>query len=134
MTLKEFAERYRLRLTRDECDDSVIWGKPDRTNIYEYDGSTFGVMFITDSKKPPRTGLWRRFQSACLAAGMVPLQVGDAEGSFLFDPQNDAQAKAAIKVTRAKPRKQVSPERREQLIATLAAARAARMPTAILTV
>ena len=131
MTLKDFAERHRLKLKFDECGDPIILGRPDQTNIYEYslDGSRFGVMFMTDGKKAPRTQLWRKFQSTCLAAGMTPLQVGDAEGSFLFDPADDRQARVAIKVTRAKARKQVTLERRAALAATLAVARAAKAST-----
>ena len=136
MTLKDFAERYRLRLAKDECDDPVIWGRPDQTNIFEHaiDGSRFGVMFMTDGRKPPRTELWRKFQSACLAAGMTSNQVGDAEGTFLFDPADDAQAKTAIRVARVPRRKQLSPERREAMVAVLAAARAKRQQACDLTV
>jgi hypothetical protein len=131
--LKDFAEQYRLRLAKDECDDPVICGRPDQTNIYEYssDGSRFGALFATDGNKPPRTELWRKFQSACLTAGMTPLQVGDAEGSFLFNPEDDAQARLAIKVARAKARKRVTPERRAALVATLAAARAVRLESRV---
>jgi hypothetical protein len=127
MTLKDFAERYRLRLAKDECDDLVVWGRPDKTNIFEHavDGSSFGVMFITDGRRPPRTGLWRKFQSACLAAGMTPLQVGDAEGTFLFDPEDDAQARVAIKAARAKIRRLLTPEQAAAGAARLAAARLA---------
>jgi hypothetical protein len=140
MTLKTFAERYRLRLTKDECDDLVVWGRPDRTNIFEYalDGSRFGVMFTTDGnmfttdgKKPPRTELFNKFRSACLAAGMTPLQTGDAEGTFTFDPADDAQAKAAIKVARAKTRRRVTPEQAAAGAARLAAARLAQNPVEI---
>lgn len=128
MTLKDFAEQYRLKLKFDECGDPVIQGRPDQTNIYEYslDGSRFGAMFMTSSKKSPRTQLWRKFQSACLDAGMTPHQIGDAEGSFLFDPSNQTQAKVAIRAAKAKARKRISPERRAALVATLAAARVAR--------
>ncbi len=124
MILKEFAERYRLRLAKDESDDPVIWGRPDQTNIYEYSLSRFGVMFMTDAWRP-RTELWRKFQTACLAAGMTPLQAGDGEGSFLFDPEDDAQAKAAIKAARAKTKRRVTPEQAAAGAARLLAARRA---------
>ena len=128
MTLKDFAERYRLRLAKDGCDDLVIWGRPDKTNIFEYavDGSRFGVMFITDGRKPPRTELFNKFRSACLAAGMTPVQIGDAEGTFTFDPADDAQARTAIRVTHAKTRRLVTPEQAAAGAARLAAARTAR--------
>src|SRR5437879_4270642 len=81
LNISEFASQYRLKLTRDECGDLVIAGRVGLSTIYEHSDGLFGVMFITDAA---RTGLWNKFQSACLAAGMTPCQVGDAEGSFTF--------------------------------------------------
>jgi hypothetical protein len=135
MTVSEFAERYGLRVERFKQDDEenylarIVRGRPDMTHIYEWanDGSRLGVTFCTDEKKAPRTGLWKKFQQVCLDAGMTPVQVGDAEGSFLFDPANDQQARAAIKAARARKKKRVSPERRLALAGVLAAARAVRV-------
>jgi hypothetical protein len=52
-------------------------------------------------------------------------QNGDAEGIFVFDPVDPAQAKLAIKSVKAKVKRQVSPERLAALSATLAKARKA---------
>lgn len=125
MNLSEFASRHRLKLTKDECGDPVIAGRIGSSTIYEHDGA-LAVMFITDSAQTPRTGLWNKFQAACLAAGMTPCQIGDAEGSFTFDPENKAQAKVAIKGIRARAKRKVSPEQAAAGAARLLAARQAR--------
>lgn len=116
MDITEFAMQHRLKVTKDDCGDPVIAGRIDESNIYEYslDG-TLGVMFITDGKKAPRTGLWNKFQAACLDAGMTPRQVGDAEGAFSFDPANAKQAKTAIKGIRARIKRVMTPEQLAKL-------------------
>ena len=72
-------------------------------------------MFIADGKKAPRTGLWNSFRAACVAAGMTARQTGDAEGAFSFDPEDDRQAKVAIKVIRARTKRRMTPESLERL-------------------
>jgi hypothetical protein len=132
MTLSDFAGKYGLRIERFKEDDGenylprILRGRPDLTHIYEWSDSQFAVMFCTDGQKAPRTGLWKRFQERCLAASMVPHQVGDAEGSFLFNPRDDKQAKAAIAAAKARKKRQISPEQRTVLAGVLAAARSAR--------
>jgi hypothetical protein len=91
------------------------------SNIYEHDDSALGVMFITDGA--PRTGLWNKFKSACLEAGMTLRQSGDAEGAFTFSPQSKQQAKIAIEGIRARAKRQVSPEQAAAGAARLLAAR-----------
>jgi hypothetical protein len=117
MKLEDFAKQHRLRVTKDACGDAVIAGRMYESNIYEWslDGSKFGVMFITDGKKAPRTGLFKRFKVACLAVGMKPIEIGDAEGAFIFDSMNKEQAKVAIKGIRARVRRQLTPEQHSRL-------------------
>ena len=112
MLIEDFAKSHRLKVTKDECGDSIIAGRIYQSNIYPYsnDGKVFGVIFVTDGKKPPRTGLFNRFKTACLEAGMVIAQSGDAEGAFTFDPANQRQAKVAIKGIRARVKRQMTPE------------------------
>jgi hypothetical protein len=85
-----------------------------------------GVLFMTDGRKPPRTGLFNTFRAACLEGGMAVHQLGDAEGSFLFDPMNPRQAKTAIKGIRARAKRQISPEQAAAGAARLAVARMSR--------
>ena len=126
MTLRDFARQHRLKTTVDECGDPVILGRIGSSNIYEYADDVLGVMFITDTRKARRTGLWNKFKVACLAAGMTFRQSGDAEGSFTFDPENEQVAKVAIRGIRARVKRQISPEQAMAGAARLLAARNAR--------
>ena len=129
MDIKKFAAEHRLKLTRDgegEDIEYVIAGRVGQSQIYEHGEGLLGVAFITSGKLPPRTGLFNTFCAACREAGMTSHQVGDTEGSFLFDPADLRQAKAAIRGVRARAKRQMSPERVAALTATLAAARRAR--------
>ena len=112
--IEEFATRHRLKVTRDECNDPVIAGRIYQSNIYERDGR-LGVMFVTDGRKPPRTGLYNRFRAACLGSGMTQVQSGDGEGAFTFDPDDPAQAKVAIRGIRARVKRKVTPEQLARL-------------------
>ena len=125
MTIKEFAERYRLRLAKDDDGEPIIAGRPDQTSIFEHaiDGSVFAAMFMTDGMKPPRTELFNKFKAACLTAKMTPSQIGDAEGTFLFDPNDRQQAVAAIKSAKARGKRRVNPEQAAEGAARLAAFR-----------
>jgi hypothetical protein len=126
VNIRKFATEHRLKVTRDsegEDIDHVIAGRVGQSQIYQHSETELGVLFMTDGKKPPRTGLFNTFRDACLEVGMTVHQLGDAEGSFLFDPMNSKQAKVAIKGIRARVKRQMSPERVATLTATLAAAR-----------
>lgn len=126
MDIKAFATEHRLKVTRDgegEDIEYVVSGRIGESQIYQHSNELLGVLFMTDGRKPPRTGLFNTFRDACLEVGMTPHQIGDAEGTFLFDPMNSKQAKAAIKGIRARVKKQMSPERIAALTATLARAR-----------
>jgi hypothetical protein len=112
MKLEYFAKQYRLKVTKDVCGDSVIMGRIGDSNVYEYSDGQLGVMFISAKT---RTGLFNRFKAVCLTVGMKPIQMGDAEGAFMFDPTNKEQAKVAIKGIRARVRRQLTPEQRSRL-------------------
>ena len=126
MNIRTFATEHRVKVTRDgegEDAEQVIAGRIDQSQIYQHSETELGVLFMTDGKKPPRTGLFNTFRDVCLEVGMTPHQIGDAEGSFLFDPLNSKQTKTAIKGIRARVKRQMTPERIAALTATLAVAR-----------
>jgi predicted DNA-binding WGR domain protein len=128
MNIRDFAARHRLKVAKDgsgEDIEFVIQGRVGQSLIYEYSDTDLAVAFVTDGKKPPRTGLYNTFKAACLSAGMTLRQSGDAEGSFSFDPENDAQAKATIRLIRAKAKRRISPEQALAGAARLLAARQA---------
>lgn len=124
--LEKFAQKYCVRVRRDSLNEPIIPGKqlckdmPRRTeyrsHIYEHgqDG-LFGVclMFSPSSGTQSKTGRsqsWATARKQLRAAGFHIAQDGDAEGSALFDPRNETQAKLAMKLVGIRPRRQVSPE------------------------
>ena len=127
MTLTEFADAHRLKVTKDECGDPIIRGRIFESNIYEYDDGVLGVIFVTDGREAPRTGLWRKFKSNALVAGMTIVQEGDAEGAFTFDPADRKQSKVAIAGVRARAKRVMTPEQARAGAERLAAAREARI-------
>ena len=113
--IEKFAEGHRVRVTRDACNDPIIAGRIGESNIYERSDRRLAVMFVTDGRKAPRTGLYNRFCAACLAAGMVQVQSGDGEGAFTFDPADLNQAKVALKGIRVRVKRKVTPEQLARL-------------------
>ncbi|MGA7504533.1 MAG: hypothetical protein WBW57_10420 [Candidatus Sulfotelmatobacter sp.] len=127
--IREFATEHRLKVTRDGEDEDIehlIVGRIGQSQIYQHSENELGVLFMTDGRKPPRTGLFNTFRDACLEVGMTVHQLGDAEGSFLFDPMNSKQAKVAIKGIRARAKKRISPEQAAAGAARLTLARMSR--------
>lgn len=127
--IAEFAAIHRLKYVRvgeGEDIERVVLGRIGQSSIYEYSETELGVSFMTDGRKAPRTELWNKFHAACLSAGMTPRQIGDAEGSFSFDPKNSKQAKVAIQGIRARVKRQLSPEQAQAGAARLPATRLAK--------
>ena len=118
MILTTFAENNRLKVTKDECGDAIIPGKYG--HIYEYGSGKLGVCIMSNSGNAYR---WNRSRAAFTAAGMDITQNGDHEGCATFDPKNATQVKTAMFYAKVRTRRQVSPERREAMIAILARAR-----------
>lgn len=130
MDINKFVATHRLKSVRDgegQDIERIIPGRIGQSSIYEYSESELAVSFMTDGKKAPRTGLFNNFKAACLKAGMTPRQIGDAEGTFSFDPNNSEQAKVAIKGIRARVKRRMSPEQAQAGATRLAAARLAKL-------
>jgi len=109
--LKSFADRHRLKISRNECGETIIPGKHGQ--IYEYNEEMLGVMFTPPKTKAepwgnwcPRT--WGNFRRAAEATGMTVLQNGDSEGCLGFDTGNREQVRLALKIAGVR-RKRVSP-------------------------
>ncbi|SRR6266705_2575478 len=118
MILTTFAENNRSKVEKDDCGDAIIPGKYG--HIYEYGSGKLGVCIMSNSGNAYR---WNRTRAVFIAAGMEITQNGDHEGCATFDPNNATQAKTAMLHAKVKTRRQVSPERREAMIANLARAR-----------
>ncbi len=113
MEIKEFAERYRVKTRKDSCEEAIIPGKPrnaarpeDRHHIYDHGNGKFGVCLLFTS-----VGKYHNAQKRLVAAGFTQGQDGDSEGTFLFDPADKQQAKAAIREAGIRIRKELSAER-----------------------
>jgi len=124
--ITKFAEQHRLKVTKDICDEVIIKGRIHDSHIYEYSDDEFGVMFITNGKQAPRTGLFNKFKADCLSVGMTLRQLGDAEGAFSFNPSDSKQAKVAINGIKARVKRTLSPEHAAAGAARLAIARQSR--------
>ena len=109
-SLKDFAERYRLKVSIDRADGTPIVSGKDG-HLYEH-VEHLALMFMSAGGTPKKWGNARR---ACEAAGMEVLQDGDTEGSLTFAPSNRAQSKLAIKTVRCKPIRQMSDAQRANL-------------------
>jgi len=126
MTIEQFADKYHVRTRKDECGDTYIPGTPwdERYGhqIYEHGDGRFAVllMFPADDSKSAK---WSHARKKLTNAGFAIKQDGDAEGIALFDPEQKAQAKLALKLAGIHTR-QLSPERRAVLAAQLVTARA----------
>lgn len=103
MTIKEFAIKHGIRIKTDEEGEAIVLAKHGQ--IYDYGSGQFGVMFILKSSR-----LWNSRSQECEKAGMRVRQDGDTEGALLFDPQNPAQAKTAIRLVCARQKRRISPE------------------------
>jgi len=121
MILATFAENNRLKVQKDDCGDAIIPGKYG--HIYEYGSGKLGVCIMSNWGNAYR---WNRTRAAFIAAGMDITQNCDQEGCATFDPENETQAKIAMLHAKVRTRRQVSPERREAMIANLARARQER--------
>jgi len=116
--IEQFAEQYRLRVKRDSCGEKIVSGKfragrgrpEDHSHIFENGDDQFGLCLLFATA--------RKFGSVMrklLAAGFTLGQIGDTEGTFLFDPANTRQAKLAIRVVGTRQKRILSPEQLAQL-------------------
>ncbi len=103
-----FANKYQLRLKRHEDGELIVPGK--RGHLYEHDDSLLGLLFM-----PGMPRLWANARRRLEAAGCIIWQDGDEEGVALFDPHNAAQARIALKVVGARPKRTLSSAQLEAL-------------------
>jgi hypothetical protein len=115
LTITEFAKKHRLRVKLD-ADDMTIIIAGATGQIYEYGSGLLAVMFILPHSREPSPRAWNHACRKCLAAGMTLRQNGDAEGALSFDPDNDAQARLAIRVAGVRRRKRPSEKQLANLV------------------
>jgi hypothetical protein len=129
LCLKEFAEKHRVKVLCDSCSEPIIVGKrfamdlsdrvENRSHIFGYARGIFAVMLLLPSRAS-----WNNARRKLTASGFEVRQSGEAEGTALFDPQNELQSKLAVQIIGAKRRRLVPLERRRVLIDRLSRVRA----------
>jgi len=128
MTIEQFADKYHTRTRKDECGETYIPGTPwpDKNyghQIYEHgNGFALLLMFPVGHEAGGKSAKWVHARKKLINAGFTVKQDGDAEGVVLFDPEDKAQAKLALKLAGIRTR-QLSAERKAALTAQLAAVR-----------
>lgn len=115
--IERFAEQYRLKVRRDSCGDEIIPGKPhkadrpeDRNHIYEHSDGRLGVYLSFPSARS-----WNARRTTALAAGFVLNQNAQTEGTLLFSPENEQQARLAIRLAGIKRIRKSTPEQLARL-------------------
>ena len=113
--IEKFAETHRLRVRRDECGDPVILGRKQH-QIFDHGDGRLGVLLVFSSPKK-----WNNRRKLMTAAGFHLRQDARTEGTALFNPEDQAQSKLAIKLTGV--RTKLTPEQKKARSARLEAYR-----------
>lgn len=122
-TLTRFAEHRRLKIRRDECGDRIISGRRG-DHIYDMGDGRLAVCLMFPTKMR-----WTYAKKKLRGAGFIVRQDGDTEGTATFDPDDGAQARLAIRITRARVKRQASPAQLAALQKALASKRALALET-----
>ncbi len=101
-----FVRSHRLRRKRDACGDPIVLGKLG--HIGEHDGEFFSIALQDTSSGPSRVRALLNRRRKALAAGFRLHQAGDCESILLFDLANAHQAKLAIRLVMARPKRRAS--------------------------
>jgi hypothetical protein len=122
MNIQQFAEQHRVHARKDSCGDFIIPGfqqdkalpkrQEYRSHIYDNGGGQFGVCLVLPEGSAKA---WNNRKRWFLEAGFTLKQDGDAEGTLLFDPTNEAQVNLALDVCRINPIHTPSPAQQEVL-------------------
>jgi hypothetical protein len=103
-----------MTMSKDD-EAQVIVGKTGE--MYAFDSTRLAVMLQLGS-----AAAWTARRKQCEAAGFTTFNAGHTEGVLLFDPTNETQAAAALRVAGVKQRRTASSAQR----AALAVARSKR--------
>ena len=106
MNIKEFAEKYRVRLNdkkherkyRISTSEDTVHGRYSEIVDDKTFGSVFAVRFIAAPRSAVMTGALRNRYRAALAGGLtLKRKHGDDEMTFHFNPTNAEQTRLALK-------------------------------------
>jgi hypothetical protein len=102
--IEQFATKHGLRLSREVDGTNIVRGKVG--HIYEYNDELLGVLVMPTDRSQNK--LWGYARSALVRAGLQLTQDGDTEGSAVFDPNDEKQVRAVIKVAVIRKRRKAS--------------------------
>jgi hypothetical protein len=116
MTLQEFADKYKVKIKKDSCDDSIIPGKlkgaqrvEDNHHVFEAQGK-FSVYL-----NMPTTGRWSGATKRLLAAGAYRQMTGRMDGYLGFDPDDEPLVKLVLKTAKIRVRRQLTEEQKANI-------------------
>ena len=101
-----FAEKYRVRVKRDDCGECVVRGKLG--HLYEHDACRFGISLEAPPNNARSDRTLRARRRRAIGAGFVTHQEGDSEAVLIFNPADTKQARLAIRLIDAKKIRQVA--------------------------
>jgi len=108
--IRSFAEKYRLYTKLDTDGTTIVAGKLG--HIYEHSETQLGLLFMPTA---PRARLWSATKAKGTAAGMLLRQNAESEGTMLFDSNSPEQARLAVTLVRARPKRVLTDEQRSAL-------------------
>lgn len=109
MNIKEFADKHRLKVKRDECNDPIIPGRFG--HIYEHDEKgQLGVYFEFSTARR-----WNFARQALVDRKLILRQDAQTEGTMLFDSSNLSQVSAICRFARLKTRRMLSEAQKRAL-------------------
>jgi hypothetical protein len=103
MKIDDFAQKHRLKVRRDECQEQIIMGRFG--HISEHSRGLFDLVLeaLPSSNELDRRMRHRRRQA--IAAGFELHQEGDVEAILLFDPTNQEHSNLAIRLAGVRPKR-----------------------------
>jgi hypothetical protein len=107
MTIKEFAELYRLKVKRDECGDPIIPGRFG--HVYEHSDTDLGVYLCFGSVRKYNFAAKR-----LRAHGCIQRQDAETEGTLLFVPTT-GMSRLVLRIAGIKRRRIMSEAQKRSL-------------------
>ncbi|MGB2679144.1 MAG: hypothetical protein WAN12_18835 [Candidatus Acidiferrum sp.] len=117
MDMKQFRERYRVKMNgrkherkyRLTTGEDTVHGRYGEIVEDKSYGDAFAVKFIAVPRNAVMTAALRNRYRAALAGGLtLKHKYGSDESTFHFDPANEKQARLALKLVRARIRRQAA--------------------------
>jgi hypothetical protein len=113
--IEKWAVQHGLKTKSDSCGEVLIVpGSPRRSedisHLYQHDETKFGLVLLYDTAV-----LWNNAKKRLTGLGFTLHPDGEIEGILLFDPNNQIQVQAAIKIAGLKKHRRLSDATRAAL-------------------